>query len=179
MFSGMARLSKNDWIEYGLLILKKDGFTSLKADVLAKGLRVSRGSFYWHFKDVSAFHHDVFAFWEMQSVQLAESLSIEEDPRHSLRTLVTAACRSDHRIERSMRAWGQSEKLVGERIDRLDAFRIDALTRVLSKMNLDQAETIRRAKSLYASAVGLSQIAPKHIQLSAEDIDALVELFLS
>ena len=34
----------------------RSGFTALKAEPLAKAMGVSRGSFYWHFADIAAFH---------------------------------------------------------------------------------------------------------------------------
>ena len=34
----------------------ESGFTALKAEPLAKAMGVSRGSFYWHFADIGAFH---------------------------------------------------------------------------------------------------------------------------
>lgn len=175
----MARLAKNDWIEYGLHILKVDGFTSLKADVLAKGLKVSRGSFYWHFKDVSEYHNAILAHWVIRSVQTANNLDASKNPKIRLKALITAASKSDHKLERSIRAWGQSVKIVEQQIDTLDAFRMDALRDVISEILDDKVEASRRAKILYASAIGLSQIESEKIALSDEDIDALVELFLS
>ena len=45
------RLSAQAWIDFALATLAREGFEALKADVLAHKLGVSRGSFYWHFKD--------------------------------------------------------------------------------------------------------------------------------
>ena len=50
------QLSAQDWVDQGLKALAKSGFTALKAEPLAKAMGVSRGSFYWHFADISAFH---------------------------------------------------------------------------------------------------------------------------
>ena len=49
------QLSAKDWVDQGLKALASRGFTALKAEPLAKALRVSRGSFYWHFADIAAF----------------------------------------------------------------------------------------------------------------------------
>ena len=50
------QLSADDWISQGLKALAKSGFIALKADPLARAMGVSRGSFYWHFADLGAFH---------------------------------------------------------------------------------------------------------------------------
>ena len=57
------QLSAQDWIDEGLKALVKSGFTALKAEPLAKALGVSRGSFYWHFKDIDAFHAAILKRW--------------------------------------------------------------------------------------------------------------------
>jgi AcrR family transcriptional regulator len=40
------RLTVQDWIDFALTTLAHEGFEALKADVLARKLGVSRGSFY-------------------------------------------------------------------------------------------------------------------------------------
>ena len=50
------QLSAQDWLDQGLKTLADSGFTALKAEPLAKAMGVSRGSFYWHFADIGAFH---------------------------------------------------------------------------------------------------------------------------
>ena len=57
------QLSADDWINAGLKALAKGGFTALKADPLARTMGVSRGSFYWHFADLGAFHAAILKRW--------------------------------------------------------------------------------------------------------------------
>src|SRR5215472_5079767 len=58
------RLTAQDWIDFGLAALARNGADALKADVLARKLKVSRGSFYWHFADLEAFHARVIEQWK-------------------------------------------------------------------------------------------------------------------
>ena len=57
------QLSAKDWLDQGLKALAEHGYTALKAEPLAKALGVSRGSFYWHFADVEAFHAAILKHW--------------------------------------------------------------------------------------------------------------------
>jgi len=57
------RLSAKDWLDMGLKTLAKSGFTALKAEPLAKAMGVSRGSFYWHFADIDAYHAAILKHW--------------------------------------------------------------------------------------------------------------------
>ncbi|MBV9985736.1 helix-turn-helix domain-containing protein, partial [Bradyrhizobium sp.] len=57
------QLSARDWLDLGLKVLARHGFAALKADRLAKTMGVSRGSFYWHFADIAAFHGAILKHW--------------------------------------------------------------------------------------------------------------------
>ena len=57
------QLSAKDWLDQGLKTLAESGFTALKAEPLAKAMGVSRGSFYWHFADIGAFHAAILKHW--------------------------------------------------------------------------------------------------------------------
>ena len=69
------QLSATDWLDQGLKTLSESGFTALKAEPLAKAMGVSRGSFYWHFADVGAFHSALLKRWrEVATEQIIASL---------------------------------------------------------------------------------------------------------
>src|SRR5215831_5653277 len=72
------RLTPEDWIDFALATLAREGFEALKADALARKLRVSRGSFYWHFADLGAFHDAVIERWK----QVATEAIITDIERH-------------------------------------------------------------------------------------------------
>src|ERR1700722_18720926 len=57
------QLSAKDWLDQGLRTLAESGYTALKAEPLAKAMGVSRGSFYWHFADIGAFHAAILRHW--------------------------------------------------------------------------------------------------------------------
>ena len=60
------------------------GFTALKAEPLAKAMGVSRGSFYWHFADIGAFHAAILERWrEVAAEQIiadVEAAAKDDDP---------------------------------------------------------------------------------------------------
>jgi AcrR family transcriptional regulator len=73
------RLTAQDWINFALRTLAHEGFDAMKADVLARKLGVSRGSFYWHFSDLDGFHARVIEHWR----QLATEAIIADIERMS------------------------------------------------------------------------------------------------
>src|SRR5215510_8697431 len=83
------QLSATDWLDEGLRTLAANGFTALKADPLAKQLGVSRGSFYWHFRDVDAFHAALLARWrEIATERIIADLESRADDGAALSYLL-------------------------------------------------------------------------------------------
>src|SRR5687768_12983706 len=82
------QLSAQDWLDQGLRTLAERGFTALKAEPLAKAMGVSRGSFYWHFADIGAFHAAILKRWrEVAAEQIianVEATSQHDDPLAAL-----------------------------------------------------------------------------------------------
>ncbi len=58
------RLRAEDWIEAALGALAEGGFSAVRIEALARKLKVSKGSFYWHFKDLPALLQVVLTTWE-------------------------------------------------------------------------------------------------------------------
>ncbi|MEL6927820.1 MAG: helix-turn-helix domain-containing protein, partial [Cyanobacteria bacterium J06600_6] len=44
-------LTKTDWIDAAWILMANKGVAAVKVEVLARQLEVSKGSFYWHFKN--------------------------------------------------------------------------------------------------------------------------------
>ena len=103
------QLSARDWVDSGPQALASGGFTALKAEPLAKALGVSRGSFYWHFADIAAFHGAILARWhEVAAEQIianVEAASKIEDP---LALLLRRVFGERLVLERAVRTWRAS-----------------------------------------------------------------------
>jgi hypothetical protein len=65
----MTRLEKTDWLDFALGALAARGHGALKAQTLAAGLGVTRGSFYWHFEDLEAFKRDLIDHWAAKTTE--------------------------------------------------------------------------------------------------------------
>src|SRR6266852_2722883 len=83
------QLSAKDWLDQGLKTLAERGFTALKAEPLAKAMGVSRGSFYWHFADIGAFHAAILKYWrEVAAEQVIANLEAASDNHNPLALLL-------------------------------------------------------------------------------------------
>src|SRR5262249_56610372 len=121
----MTRLSKLDWLDHGLRVLARSGPDGLKAEPLAKSLNVSRGSFYWHFRDVEAFHKDLLARWRERAtadiIALAEQ---EASPNARLRVLMRIGMTGDNALERAIRSWAAQSRAASDAAASVDSTRI-------------------------------------------------------
>lgn len=158
----MARLTKENWLDHGLQVLATDGFVSLKADVLAKSLRVSRGSFYHHFADLAAFHAGLLDHWLHRSVlSVVERLEAQgQPPLTRLEMLIDLVAESSGGLEQAMRAWAFSDVQVRSVLVHVDRRRTEYVASLFHEAGIEQPEADRAARLLYMNAVGYAFLGP-------------------
>src|SRR3954463_15454770 len=100
------QLSAQDWLNQGLKTLAKSGSPALKAEPLAKAMGVSRGSFYWHFADIAAFHAAILKHWsEVATEQVIAGLEATPKDRTALAVLLRGVFSSRPALENAVRTW--------------------------------------------------------------------------
>jgi AcrR family transcriptional regulator len=139
------RLGPAEWVNAGLKALAKSGFSALKADTLANSLGVSRGSFYWHFADVSAFQAAILGRWREIALEniIAE---IEGTADDRLEALVYRAFAADSGIERAVRAWATADAQARAAVEAVDVERIRYLRKLLIEAGVHQNVARTRAR---------------------------------
>ena len=159
-------LSRDHWIEAATEVLVDRGIDHVKVDALALQLGVTRGSFYWHFKDRGELLRSVLAAWHRLSTeQLTRRLEgASDDAVEQLVSLLSlpfrgrAAVRAA-RIELAIRAWARRDDMARRAVDQSDASRIGYIAQVFSALGFGIKEARARAFLLYAYVVGESQMA--------------------
>ena len=119
------QLSAKDWLDQGLKTLAKSGFTALKADPLAKSMGVSRGSFYWHFADIGAFHAAILKHWrEVAAEQIIAGLSPNRKTTR-WRCCCGALWQQAGAGERAVRSWATVDPKARAAVQAIDRRRVD------------------------------------------------------
>jgi AcrR family transcriptional regulator len=175
------QLSAKDWVDAGLKAMASRGFTALKAEPLAKALRVSRGSFYWHFADIAAFHAAILARWhEVAAEQIianVEAASKDQDP---LALLLRRVFGERLTLERAVRTWASVDASARAAVQTIDRRRLSYVESLLAQSGLS-AEAVRaRAQILYWAFLGFAlsdQPLPKARQQAV--LDELVRIATS
>jgi AcrR family transcriptional regulator len=152
------QLSAKDWLDQGLKVLATNGFTALKAEPLAKALGVSRGSFYWHFADVGAFHAAILEHWrDVAAEQIISDVEAEAPDQSALPALLRRVFGDRPPVlESAMRSWAAHDAAVRAAVQAVDQRRLGYVEQLLKASGLP-AETARaRAQILYWAFLGFA-----------------------
>ena len=152
-------LSKKDWIDAAREMLIKSGIERVKVEPLAAHLGVSRGSFYWHFRDRQELLDQLIEDWLQTALEPMRAVANE----HDLNPV--------DRFEKFMRVWVQGEPYcpiydlairrwalvsqdVSKIVKKMDNDRIALLTTIFTDMGHDADEAFIRARIAYFHQVG-------------------------
>jgi len=156
-------LTPEAWVDAAIEVLVDQGIDHVRVDVLAGQLGVTRGSFYWHFRDRGDLLRRVLQAWrERATEQLTQRLaSASTEPRAQLRDVISlpfrgrAAARAA-RIELAIRAWARRDDMARLAVDEADAARIGYHAQVFSALGFSISEARHRAFLLYSYEVAES-----------------------
>ena len=151
------QLSSRDWLDQGLKALARHGFTALKADPLAKAMGVSRGSFYWHFADVGAFHAALLQRWhEVAAEQIIAEVEAAAPGDQALAFLVRRVFGERLKLETAVRIWASIEPAARAAVHAIDRRRLDYIERLLGQAGLPADLASVRAQILYWAFLGFA-----------------------
>ena len=149
-----TRLGPEEWVRAGLKALAKSGASALKADKLATGLGVSRGSFYWHFADVPAFHAAVLKRW--REVALENIIAEIETTSDPLEALLQRAFAGGSGVESAVRAWATADAQARKAVEAVDAERIRYLQKLLVDAGVAPDVAATRARVMNWTYLGFA-----------------------
>ncbi|RBP09130.1 TetR family transcriptional regulator [Roseiarcus fermentans] len=150
-----SRLGPTEWVNAGLKALAKAGYAALKAETLANRLRVSRGSFYWHFAHVSAFHAAILSRWrEIALASLFDEVEGAADDR--LEAALTRAFSTDSETERAVRAWATFDEQANTAAEAVDAERVRYLQALLADAGVPAKAAETRARMMNWAYLGFA-----------------------
>ena len=161
------QLSATDWLDLGLKTLAKSGFTALKAEPLAKAMGVSRGSFYWHFADIGAFHAALLRHWrEIATEQIIATLEASSNKGERLSLLLQGVFAAKPALENAVRTWATLNPGARTAVQAIDRRRLSYVEGLLRAQGLSSEIARARAQILYWAFLGFAQ-ADKPVPPSA------------
>ena len=175
------QLSARDWLDQGLKALASRGFTALKAEPLAKAMGVSRGSFYWHFADIAAFHAAILARWhEVAAEQIIANVEAASNDENPLALLLRRVFGERLMLERAVRTWASVDPAARAAVQAIDRRRLSYVEGLLAQSGLSAEIARARAQIFYWAFLGFAlsdQPLPKTRQQAV--VDELVRMSAS
>src|SRR5262245_18018597 len=149
------RLTARAWIDFALTTLAYGGVEALKADVLARKLGVSRGSFYWHFSDLGAFHAKVIEHWRQTTTEaIIADLERFASVEARLNALLRRAFGHNAVLEVHMRTWAQTNAAAARALSEVDRRRREYIEQMLVQAGIAAPLAATRAQLLYWAYLG-------------------------
>ena len=128
-----ARHTPQTWIDAGLKSLTRIGPDGLRAETLARELGTTKGSFYWHFKDVPAFQSAALRHWsETTKARYAAALQSGETSAQQLRTLGQVKPRAP---DLAVRAWAVHDPGARRVVAKLDKWVLAEISARLTQLD--------------------------------------------
>ncbi|HEY2715418.1 MAG TPA: TetR/AcrR family transcriptional regulator [Solirubrobacterales bacterium] len=180
-----ARISPEAWVEEGLQVLAKGGPDAVRVEPLARSLGITKGSFYWSFKDRAALLEAILDRWERASVdEVIERIEARGgEPAVKLRHLFALARGRDGidlgRVDLAIRDWARRDEAVAARLQRVDDRRIDYMRSLFAATGAGELETEARCLLVFSLFVGTPFIGASHpghsrAEVLEEALDQLV-----
>jgi AcrR family transcriptional regulator len=166
------RLTAQDWIDLALKTLAREGFQALKADVLARKLGVSRGSFYWHFSELDAFHAQVIEHWRQTATEaIIADLEQYDSREQRLDVLLRGAFGHSGLLEVRMRGWAEQNAQAARVLSDIDRRRKAYTEQMLAVAGIKPPLAATRAQLLYWTYLGAALSRSK---LAGRRLDRIV-----
>ena len=151
------QLTAKDWLDQGLKVLAARGFTALKAEPLAKAMGVSRGSFYWHFTDVDAFHAAILGYWrEVAAERVIANVEAASGNENPVTLLLRQAFGGRLALEKAVRTWAAHDPAARTAMQAMDRRRLSYVEKLLRESGLSSGIARARAQILYWAFVGFA-----------------------
>lgn len=152
---------KAQWLVAGLEALRKGSVAEVRVERLAAALGITKGSFYWHFRDRGELLDAVLEHWSREMTD-AEFERIASMPCGLAGRLLALAQdvleKGMGRYDPAIRAWARHDRKVAAAVARVDRRRVRALTGFFEDGGFNAGEARTRARLFYTFLLGEPQV---------------------
>ena len=171
-----TQLDRSNWIESAIDVLAREGVAGLRVEVLAKRCGVTKGSFYWHFKDRQDLLAAVLEHWREGRIRDIEKITTvspghERDQLHfAIEVYGASRNRKGMSIELAMRDWARHDPQAAAVVEAVDLYRLECTRKLFVATGMSDAEAKSRSLLLYACVFGLSLMHYAHFDNHLDDL---------
>ncbi|WP_027846747.1 TetR/AcrR family transcriptional regulator [Mastigocoleus testarum] len=151
----VIKLGRKDWIEKGLTVLAESGIEAVRVEPLAKLMNVTKGSFYWHFKNRGELLESLLQEWVNRDTDgiIQEVEKKGGDANNKLFNLLELAVRDDGKVENAIRAWATNDSKTAVILAQVDERRLNYTRDLFLQFGFTPFEAMVRARMVYYTLV--------------------------
>ena len=149
------------WLVAGLESLRRNGIAGVRVERLAADLGITKGSFYWHFRDRGELLEALLEHWshEMTDVEFERIEELKEGLAARLVALAEDVLEKGMgRYDPAIRAWARADRRVAAAVAQVDRRRVRALAGFFEEGGFRPAEARTRARLFYTFLLGEPQV---------------------
>ncbi len=157
-----TQLDRSAWVAGATEVLAEEGIAGLRVEVLAKRLKVTKGSFYWHFTDRRDLLMAVLAHWKEGRIRdiikqtRAQPGRELEQIYHVIDVYSASRSRRGMMIELAVRDWARRDAEAGAIVAEVDDVRLRCARDLFLACGVPMDEASSRCMLLYAYVFGVS-----------------------
>lgn len=169
--------NKQAWVEAGFQLLAQGGIDSVRVDRISKKIGLTRGSFYWHFKNRAELLDAMLELWQQVANKDIINLIEQEksNPNKKLSSLLKLSTQHPSAkyggkfTEMSIRVWGANSPKAAKIIAQIDAERTAFIHTLLIEKQVEPALASMLAEIIYNAYVGMMSrdLSEKEVALIA------------
>jgi AcrR family transcriptional regulator len=155
----LAQLGRQDWVRAAKTILIKHGIGEVKIERIAAKLKVTIGSFYWHFTGRPALYDAIIEDWLNTNTKPLD-VAVKKagsDPRLQYLAFfgVWVLERNfDPAYDNAVRMWSRISPQIAVTVEKVEAERIEILHGIFQRFGYAPEEASMRARVTYYHQVG-------------------------
>ena len=150
------KLNRQSWLDAGLQRLAAQGPHGLRIMTIAQELGVTKGSFYWHFRNQDEYLAALLEEWERSHTQqiIEHVENIGGDPAAKLRNLLSVTIAADPRLTQAVRSWAHTDPMVGKAVKRVDKKRVVYVAGLIGSLGWSPEDAATLARWSYCALIG-------------------------
>ncbi|TCW78779.1 TetR/AcrR family transcriptional regulator [Burkholderia sp. SRS-46] len=179
------QLTPDDWIRASAQVLIDKSVEAVRVEVLSKNLGVTRGSFYWHFKDREDLLQQLLVWWRDTATEhiIDRFEKRNMKPQELLRDLLALpfhgeAAQMAAATELAIRGWARRDETARQFVDEVDGKRLAYIAQCFSALGFDIPESRQRAFALYSYELAESLLSNQGTAKQRDERRAFMERML-
>lgn len=176
---GSSRLSVDDWIDAAFQLIVREGVAAVRSARLCEILGVTKGSFYWHFEDISQLIEATAERWcavqndAVRGLDKIDSMPVAERLERMAGILVERTWV----VEVAVREWARTDDQVAASVKALDRRIFLIIHDALLELGFDEHQARIRAGALTFAGIGFIHGRDSLPTPSATELRAMFALF--